>query len=100
MTFSAPNPILNATAGEASAFLSLCTSQGKTGGALFVNPVQSVPGENAGGMLPQSGWTAAGVPAVGPLYIAIQFNGSGDYYNVGLCLYFLGFGVPFNQIFQ
>ena len=100
MTFAAPNPLLNTTLADAQNFLKLCTAQDKTGGAIFCNPVQSVPGENAGGMVPLANFTEAGVPTSGPLYLAVQFDGAGDYYNIGLCLFYMGYGVPFAQLFQ
>lgn len=100
MQFAAGNSMLNTTLADAQQFVKLCTAQGKTGGAVFCNPVPGAAGENAGGMIPLANFGEAGVPTSGPLYLAIQFGGAGDYYNIGLCLIFMGYGVPFNQLFQ
>lgn len=99
-TFAAPNSLLNTTLVDAQNFLKLCTAQGKTGGAIFCNPVQATLGENAGGMIPLANFGEAGVPTSGPLYLAVQFDGKGDYYNIGLCLFYMAYGVPFAQLFQ
>ena len=100
MTFSAPNPLLNTSLADAQNFVKLCAAQGKPGAAIFLNPVQNLSGENAGGMIPFANFAEAGVPTSGLLYLAVQFGGSGDYFNIGLCLYYLAFGVPFAQLFQ
>lgn len=100
MTFAAPNPIMNTTLADAQNFLKLCAAQGKTGGAIFCNPVQGAVGENAGGMIPLANFTEAGILSGGPLYLAVQFNGSGDYFTIGLCIFYMAYGVPFAQLFQ
>ena len=52
MQFAAGNSMLNTTLADAQQFVKLCTAQGKTGGAVFCNPVPGAAGENAGGMIP------------------------------------------------
>ena len=98
--FVAPNPVFNTTLADAQNFIKYCTVQGKTGGAIFCNPVQSTIGENAGGMIPLANFQEAGILSGGPLYLAVQFNGQGDYYTIGLCILFESRGVPFAQLFQ
>lgn len=100
MTFAAPNPLLNTSLADAQNFVKLCTLEGRPGGQIFCNPVQAVPGENAGGMIPLANFQKAGVPPSGPLYLAIQFTPTGDYYNIGLCLFYMSYGMSLAQVLQ
>src|ERR1700679_229326 len=87
------------TLADAQNFLKLCTLNGKTGGAIFCNPVS--PGATpAGGMIPLADFAQAGVPSSGPLYLDVQFNGQGDFYCIGACLFYMDHGVPFAELFQ
>lgn len=98
MTFAAPNPICNATLSEGHMLVNLLASNGISGATLFVNPVQGVPGEVLGQMIPESEFTKVGVPATGPIYLQVQVPGKEDFFTVGLVLYFVVvLGVPVKQ---